>query len=259
MDYILPVGAAAYALLALIKDWEAHKHSWRRIAVLGTILVIGIGSGVNTYSANSKHDADQIRINGLESAIRTANKSQEDNTRVFTAEITNLAKEVSDLQNKINSAGLRDEAEKLKVALESTSKALNPPKAVLALSFGLTPYATPLKRITLPVKDNIVHVEFSIVNQASVVAQNPIITIQICDACEFVREPNYLVKPAGQIATKRQISFDRLMPASFSQLMAADIKVPSMGSYMNFGMEYRCDNCEIQQITENTGIIALSR
>jgi len=48
-NYVLPVVAALYALLNLIKDWKAHQHPWRQILASILIVVIGVGTGINNY------------------------------------------------------------------------------------------------------------------------------------------------------------------------------------------------------------------
>jgi hypothetical protein len=108
MNYILYIATALLALLYLAKDWEGHKKSWRRLVVLGLIILIGTGGIFNTYYTNKKidrqHDNDQKRIAGLKEAVDTANKNQEDNTRQFVNAFGKLSQKVSDLKAK---SGLR--------------------------------------------------------------------------------------------------------------------------------------------------------
>jgi hypothetical protein len=102
LNYFLNIAAAFIALLYLAKDWPAHKKSWRRLSVLGLIVLTGIGGLFNTYyvkkHSDDQHQADQGSIDRLKIAVETANKSQEDNTRHFVEAFGNLSQKVSNLE-----------------------------------------------------------------------------------------------------------------------------------------------------------------
>jgi hypothetical protein len=186
LNYILPAAAVVLALIYFAKDWKDLRKSWRRLVVLGLIILIEIGGIFNTHYTNKKidrqHDEDQKRIAGLKEAVETANKNQKDNTTQFTNAFGKLSQKVSNLQSQVKTVGLREEADKLKAELASTQKALNPPKAILALTFAVPNHdGTPLRRITLPVKNDVVHVEFFIMNTTLISAQKPEFMIQICE------------------------------------------------------------------------------
>lgn len=75
------------------------------------------------------------------------------------------------------------EADELRNELASTRKALNPPKARLTFTFSKANEDRPLQKITLPVNNDVVHVEFSVMNVTDVVAHNPELMLQICQTC----------------------------------------------------------------------------
>lgn len=50
-NYLLPVVAALYAFLNLIKDWKAHQHRWRQVLAFISIVVIAVGTGINSYNS----------------------------------------------------------------------------------------------------------------------------------------------------------------------------------------------------------------
>jgi hypothetical protein len=114
VNYALPIAAAFLALLMLAKDWDAHRTSWRRVAVLGLIIATGIGGAINNHYTKKKSDAqhqlDQNQIAGLQKAIDTANKNQQDNTEQFVDAFGKLFQKVSDLQTQVKTADLRKQA-----------------------------------------------------------------------------------------------------------------------------------------------------
>src|SRR5260370_14289159 len=113
-NYILPISAAFLALLQLAKDWGAHKTSWRRVTVLVLIVAIGLGGAINSYYTDRKsavqHLSDQNQIAGLQRAVETANKNEQENTKEIVNAFGKLSQKVSDLQTQMSTAGLRKEA-----------------------------------------------------------------------------------------------------------------------------------------------------
>jgi hypothetical protein len=73
-NYILPIVVAGLAGLQLAKDWEAHKASWRRVAVLGLIMASGIGAAINNYYVSKRNSEAQRK---LEDALARANQNLE--------------------------------------------------------------------------------------------------------------------------------------------------------------------------------------
>lgn len=266
MNYILHIATAALALLYLAKDWEGHKRSWRRLVVLSLILLIGIAGIINTHYTNKKierqRNEDQVRIASLKEAVDTANKNQEDNTRQFINAFGNLSQKVNDLQTNVKTAGLREEAEKLKGELVSTQKALTPQKSALAFTFEKADIGDMevLRTVTLPVKDGVVHVDFSMINPTNITSHAAEIAIRLCKDCEFAAEPDQFIKVAGQFSKlQRNRSFDRVFARSKTPTMTANIKVPSNASSVEFVVLSRCENCDVSIPETSVGVIRLSR
>jgi hypothetical protein len=138
--YIPTLATAFLAVLQLAKDWGAHQTTWRRAVVLSLILCLGVGGAINTYYSDRKavaqHAADQKQIAGLQKAVETANADQENNTKHFVQSFTGLSRQLSALQSQVDTAGLQKEAARLRTELESTQKALTPPKAELEFSLA---------------------------------------------------------------------------------------------------------------------------
>lgn len=265
LNYLLPIVTALLALFYLAKDWESHRKSWRRGAVLGLIILFGIGGTINTYYTSNRTDSErleaQTQIAGLTKAVETANKNQEDNTKQFVEEFGRLSTKVSMLQTQIKTAGLQREAEQLQKELRATQKAMNPPKAVLSFSFARPPSDNfdSVRTVTLPVKDGTTHFEFTVINSGDIPALDGEITLVICDACKFASEPPLFRRLPGQKETERTFSFERILPQTFLKILSADVRVPPNVDAIEVGIYYRCRNCIIPEPKANAGTIFLSR
>ena len=261
---MLPLFTALLALFYLLKDWDAHKTSLRRLIVLFLIIGIGVGGMFSNYFTvkkyNDQHQKDQGLMAGLQTAVETANKNQEDNTKHFLDAFGKLSQKVSDLQTQVNTAQLRKEAEQLRVELAATQKALIPPKATLNFTFPRPrPDAPLLRTITLPVENNIVHVEFAIKNDTDVPALDGQITLRICNLCNFASEPPNFRRLEGQPDTQRTLKFDRILPRTQVNIHSVDVQVPQEIKQIDFGITYRCRNCVLSDPRDNIGTIFLSR
>jgi outer membrane murein-binding lipoprotein Lpp len=264
LNYGLPIATAALGILYLAKDWQSHKKSWRRLLGVGLIVLIGIGGAVNAHYSRK----EDVRLRGqyreqvssLQSAVLTANKNQENNTKQFLAAFGQLSNKVNELRAQVQTAGLREEADKLKTELESMQKVLKPRKAVLAFTFAKPRIDDPpLRTVTLPVKDDIVHVEFAVKNDSDVTALNGALTLIISNGCEFASEPQKFGKIPGAPNTQRSMSFDRIFPHTEGEDLNADIRVPKNISTMEIGVTYRCTNCDAPGTRANVGTVRLSR
>jgi hypothetical protein len=264
LSYGLYIATTILALLYLAKDWAAHKKSWRRLTVLILIILIGIGGVINTHYTNQKNNEqredDRRQIAGLQKALETANKIQEDNTKHFVEGFTKLSQKIADLQTQVSTADLREEAEQLRTELKATQKALVTPKAVLAFTFERPkPDAPLLRTITLPVKNDVVHVEFTLRNETDVPALNGEVTLIICKRCEFASEPPLFKKLLGQPDTERNYQFNKILPMAELSTLTADIKVPPDTNAIEIRINYRCANCIVPEPKANSGIVFLSR
>jgi hypothetical protein len=263
-DYLGNIGPAFLAFFSLLKDWELHKRAWHRWTVLGLIMLMGIAGGINTYRTNKRaeeqRNEDQNRIAALTQGIETANKNQTDNTKLFVEDMDRLRQQLSNLQVQVKTSGLRKEAARLNAELEATRKALIGPKATLTFTFARPQIdAPPIKTVTLPVRDDVVHVEFTMVNYTDTTALNGEINLIICNVCEFASEPQSFRRLPGQPSTQRNYPFARILAKSELSTMSADIKVPPHLSSVEFGVNYRCTNCVVPEPRANMGTILLSR
>ncbi len=284
LNYFLLIAVTALAIFGFYKDRDAYKTKWRRRAVLLLTVLIGIGGIVNYYygerRAEKQHADDQTKIAELKSAVDTANKNQQDNTIQFVDAFGKLSQKLSDLQTQIKTAGLQKEAAKLKEQLavatkasvsteatvtrlksdlEATRKALSPAQTSLTFTFAKSdPGAPPIHEVTLPVKDNKVHVEFSVRNETDTTALDGELTIFIPNDCKFASEPPEFKKLPGHRDFERIYSFARLLPKTELKTLSADIEVPQNIKAMEFGINYRCTNCDFPE-KPLIGIVKLAR
>jgi len=212
-----------------------------------------VGGAVNTFYANKKtaalHADDQKQIAGLQKAIETANKNQEDNTTQFVQSFTNLSQKLSDLQSQVKTAGLQQEAAKLKAELESTRKALNPQKAELESSLGnITDKLEHLEVKEASVLRNLdgsLVFAVTVVNKSNVQASNGSVYLRICEGCTFAEEPARFIKPVGAENHDRQMMFQAL-DATTGLKIPLKIKPPGMKNRIELEVTLRCGNCTVR-------------
>ena len=256
LSYILQFATTTLMLLYLAKDWESHKRSWRRKTVFVLIILIGFGGCINTWYTNNKILEDQNQIAALTKGIETANKSQEANTKQFVAAFDELSQKLRELQAQVRTTELQEKADQLKSELEATRKSLVSPKASLSFTFAKPDPDAPLIRaVTLPVKNDIVHLEFTVANKSDTPALDGELTLIICDECEFASEPEFFQKLQGQKNTHRSSPSKRILPKTELGTLSAYIRVPPNLDGVKVGVIYRCVNCIVPELEDNTGIV----
>ena len=152
---------------------------------------------------------NQANIDAVKGQLAAAQTAQDNNTKRFLAEFQSLSEKLRALE--VNAATEEDRAEivtlnaQLKSAeaeLRKTQKAMAPtPKA--KIDFTFFPFVNPLfhegqpvppvqlvKDVNLPISaDDIVHVDFTVVNLSETGAHNLGVTLVICELCKFAKEP----------------------------------------------------------------------
>jgi hypothetical protein len=216
--YLPAIATAFLAALQLAKDWGAHQTTWRRAGVLLLILILAAGGAVNTYysSKNSatQHIEDQQQIAGLQKAVETANKNQQENTAQFVEAFGKLSQRVANLQAAVNTTEITNQANKLKAELEATQKALVPdPKARLVFGFldenlqGNPPTENSPIHV---VQGSPVSVDFAAYNGNDAVALKGLIFVRICLACQFAKGPDGFTHEPKAHPSERVRVFDIL-------------------------------------------------
>jgi hypothetical protein len=261
LKYILPICASILAILLLIKDWDALKYNYLRFSALGLIILLGFGGSLNSYFSEKRNDRqrqqDNIQLTKLQQALDTSEKNRQSNTQQFLTEFDRLSEKVNNLQTQVKTTEFKKKVTNLQADLESTRKALIAPKAALTFTFPKPHNDAPaIHAITLPVKDNVVHVDFTITNDTDTPALNGELTVIICKSCEFASESIEFKKMAGE-NNKRFYIFDHIFPKAILKNFSVDVRVPPSINSMQFGISYRCNTCIAP--TPIIGTILLSR
>jgi hypothetical protein len=190
-------------------------------------------------------------------SVGGSQQAQTDNTKQFLASLQTLSDKVSDLQTKAATEALRTELANVKGELEKTQKALDPPKAKLLFSF--MPYKTikldennttgePVTETTLvTAADGSIHVDFTVMNLTEADAVDGEMTLQVCDACKFAKEPAEFQKLPGQDEQQRYKSFNRLLSKVVFTPLSADIIAPPGARSVAIAMYFRCRTCVREQ------------
>ncbi len=247
MNYFLYIAGAIVAILNHIKDWHAHKTFFRRWTVLILIILIGLAGVINSYYTGQKnvkqHEADQKEINRA------------------SANFDKVSQELISLRGEIKNVGLENKIKRLEANIGEYQKVLDSRKAALTFTFG-GHSNSPVRMISLPVKDNKIHVDFSISNETDIAAANAEIQFTICDRCKFVSLSKEFTKVDYLPDTARVIRFNDIYAHSTTPLYGADIEVPADVHAVMVGIIYRCSNCPTAKENrdrENLGTIKLER
>lgn len=251
INYSLPVLTSVLAFLYLAKDWEAHKNSLRRLAVLLIILSIGVAGVINAFvnDAKARQDREEKRV--LARSLETSMKNQENSTKQFISYIDRLSQGISELKTQVETESLKEYADNLqkelvstKNELASTQKALKKPKIPLSFSFVNGDYdGNPTIITNLPVINNVIHIEFTVINNTEYTALDGEITVFICKACSFSKEPEGFRKLEDR-TDRRIFSFQRILPKTHLKTLSLDVEVPSLAPSVDFAVLYRCTNCD---------------
>jgi hypothetical protein len=255
--YVLNLATTALAAFTLAKDWNAHQNHWRRGIVIGLIILLGGAAVLNTHIANKratdqqqnadkKHTEDQTQITGLKTAVESANRAQETNTKLFIASFTDMTGKLNGMETQIKTAGLQKESEQLKAELASTRKALSPPRAELESSAGeVTETLENLEVKQAPAQigvDGTLSFKITVVNKSNVQAKNGSVFVRICVGCSYAEEPARFQKPVGALDQDRQMPFDNI-PALTGLAIPLKVKVPSQEHLIKVDVTMRCENC----------------
>ena len=239
IDYFLSVATTGLAIIFICKDWGTFKSRWPRWCALVLTLSIGFLSIAILY----KNDHE---IGRLESALKTSNDNLIKTTQVFINAFDKLNKSFGDLKTQIKTEELRQQVETLQTELASTRKALIKPKANLALTFAKSETDDQnVRSKSLPVVNDVVHLEFSVINQTDTPADDVGVTFRISSGCEYAKEPKGFRKLEGQPENHRYRNFAQIPAKSRVPTMSVDIKVPSKADRMDVGIIYRCSNCDV--------------
>lgn len=279
MSYILLLCTVLLALFSLHKDWTNYKHPWVQKAVFVLILIVGAAQGVKLSldnraaqiaKANAENDINTLKseVAGLQGQVKSANEAQTQNTKDFLENFNRLHVRIGELQTKVTTEELRKQLASVQNDLQKTQKALAPaPKAKLTFSF--VPFFNPpsaLKTVeraatetTLVADaDNTVHIQYTVLNATDVSAEDGEITLTICDACTFAKEPEHFTKLQVNGPTSRFATFQRLLPHTNFDTASVDVVVPRTLTNLTVGISFRCRTC-VLDTGLSSGIVHIAR
>jgi hypothetical protein len=238
----------------LFKDWKNYKPYWVRwVVILFVLTACGVGVAYQHVQREEKSEAartSQRNIDGLKGQVTAAQQAQTENTKIFTKQFSDLSKELSDLKTKVTTKELQDKIVSLQARLDKT---LDPPRAKLIFSFApIKVVRTDANQTTgeaitekiLPLAtDGSFHVDFTVINLTDVDAIDGEMTLQICDACKFAKEPAEFMKLPGQDDRQRSKNFARIHYQVQFYTLSADIIAPPGARDVALGMNFRCNTC----------------
>ena len=231
------------AFLSLVEDFYIKKNPSRRIGMSIGLIVATLVTMVSIRAADKQHTEDEGRITALQRQIETlgkivrdANQAEKDNTvslstaraadtKQFLTEFDKLSARVASLQTQVATTDLKSEAEKLQGELESTRKAMVPPKATLTFSLK-SDSDNLVHALSVEQVNKVVHLNLTIENATDVDALDGDTIVTLCDKCKFKSEPAMSQRPNGAPENQRNISFQRIL-AHTKVTTDLDIEAPA--------------------------------
>ena len=257
INYLVLLAVAFLAIAEFIKDRKAYKSPKLRFGVLTFIVLVTILSIVNLYLTNRQGDRERHRAEAEKAEAKQDQARLEGELKggqdTAVKAIKDLNLEVADLKSKIRTEELKKQLVHTEAELQATQKALAPgPKA--SLTFTFAPFVDspigqefhPVREVILGRKVNLsIHVEFAVINLTDVTADDIELTVIVCDACKFAKEPEGFEKTNNISDNQRIRSLARLLPQTFSPNFSADVSVPPSIRTFRFGISYRCKTCDL--------------
>jgi hypothetical protein len=251
VDIVLPYSSAiAFVSLGVIgvryKDKYAHPLAAR--AALTIMIVFGCLMGVNTYreqkAASVEEEKTADSISQLTNTVRANAGKTESSLKALDGDFT-------DFKDKVKPDELRSEMSDLRSTMD---RVINPPKAKLLFSFEplVNPplegrAIVPIRDVTLPLnQDGSVHVRFTTINNTDVVALGAQVSIEICRAYKFAKEPEGFTRIAGSPGTTRDHVYGDMPAAGCFPELSVDVIPPANAGRFDVEATYACKTCVVQ-------------
>lgn len=248
---------AISVLAAFIPDLE-------KLERMRPIWRIGIIAGGLAYSIVLWHQqtisiesARSDRREAIADAVRSANEHSDKQIKDIRDDIRGVVQH-SDGQIESVRKDVKNTTQEVAELLSKTSAALDssigkvgkPDPPVLAqLVFSLfDAYEGEILKTDAmrPDKDGLFNIEFVIFNSSKTTAVHLVDTwIDICDQCEFAKEPNGYFRPSGLGSQTRYRQFGILNPQTSTDkhVIAVKLKVPTKAQRFQVGWRYSCELC----------------
>jgi hypothetical protein len=201
----------------------------------------------------------QQNIDDLKGQATAAQQAQADNTQHFLEQLQQLSNKISELQTKAATEELKSQLATVKGELEKTQKALAPaPKATLLLTFPgyippteTTPSFVLRTEMTIPATaDGNVTVPFTVVNSTDADAVDGELTVLVCDACKYVKDPEGFRHLPSAPEAQRYMAFGRILASTVVWEQQMELIIPRRVQNFDIGMRYRCRTCILHKTTQ---------
>jgi flagellar basal body-associated protein FliL len=260
------------------KDWNNYRPHWIRWAIIGVIAVSAVlgliyqhGQRLEKASTAEENRRNlqlfQAQALAAQNQTLAAQQAQAANTKQYVDALQTFSTKISDLQTKAATEELQKQLAVVKGELENTQKMLQPaPKAELTFTFCPYPRTplqsvpvTPITSVTLPQQpDGSVHVQFEVLNNSEVDANDGIIVLYISDACKFAKEPQKFTRVEGTTDNQRLLQFAQIPALTTSFSMTADVIPPPFGNKFAIGILFRCKTCILTKALSQ-GIVTVTQ
>lgn len=234
-------------LIAFVPDLRKAHMAWR-------VSIVAIGLIWSVLLWRQQALTDEAQNNAITNVVRDANEHSDQRIAEVRQDLEH-AREHSDTQIGNVRTDLKEtartfveivskNASDLSKKIDST-KPVPPEKAKLEFSF----YTTEASKLPILVQEARVNTDLSIAvdfvfrNTSEVQAKSGEVWVQICQACEYTKEPNGFTKIAGSDERVRHQDFAVLNSGVCSPKMTVEFKGPPNAGSITTSFEYRCENC----------------
>ncbi len=260
LSYVLLIVPNIIAFFSLAKDWKSHSSHWRRVGVLACIVVLLIVGVFNLRATNKQHESDKQEllvqnkqlnqnIDSLKFDLHDSETKAQTQAADAATNLSHLTDKVVDLQTKIQTADLQKEAADLKAELAKTQKAMEKPKAEIALDLGenLIDENEPRTTIELERTGDHLTIPYRFANFSKAVAENSFFEVVICDACSFAYDPEGAMKRGDMDSPRsRTFSLGNMNGKTVSPAGKLDVYVPVQYTSFTLIVKTRCANCDVR-------------
>jgi hypothetical protein len=242
----------------LLKDWEAHKHTFRRYSVLALILVTLVGGSVNlwitdrhTVATDNQRAIERARaeeqIKALQKSVDAGETGRHIDTQQFLGQLAKLSSQVSELGADQKTRQLKQEIINLQETLKTSDKVTAEVTRLHSaeLSFGFFEpdrNKTPPRATIAQLVDGYVSLEVTAFNHSGAAASNGFIYFRICSGCKFAAEPEPSNRVEGAMEDERETPF--AMIGTNTRLQPIRMKIiPPTPAPFAISFRYACQTC----------------
>jgi hypothetical protein len=202
-------------------------------------------------AAEAESVANKARIQTLSDQILQMSRDRTTAENGFRNSFAELSEKIASLQTKAATQELSQELDKTRTELREAQSKLVPPRANVFPSFWSPELPTsqlPAVTTTAKLINNTISVDFFAFNKSDTAAMNGVITIRICNACKYAREPEGSRTIKGVEEHDREFPFMIIYPHAGLHKCRAEIIPPEGLEQIPFDTTASCQNCEPQPL-----------